>query len=1098
MRNNIFKIIFAVALIVVSASCHKDEIRLESDKVHLSASIPYLTTKGSPTSDSGIKDIDTDEILEIGLARIDQNYDVQYPSFVSAGSMLEADMKQPDAASSYERDIEFTNEAQYFRNNTDKIRYAAWYPRTGTYTSTADSTVISFDVDGQTDIMYSNIAEGSKTSAFNTMYFSHALCIYRIYVYAMLYEDEEGNETNTADKWGKLQTMQITNMPQKCNVQLPLSDGETFNISYPGYSNTIDISDATNNIYFDPGDALPLGIANKRYVAKVVAAPPYSGVLDIALTTEKASAAQNVSIARNFHAGCAYDIILRFSDHGFINAEVSVGEWNYFDEDVDQGAGVEMYYNLSTYGTANSYMIASGNYGYSFTGTVMGNGVGSGVGVSNTTINPGYIDILWSDMPDVSLDITDDGETNPVDMQTVVLANHSLSEGKVLFHVYGNQVDKTDRSLLAEGNVIIAAYDNEVDKNILWTWHLWLCDKVKNQGYTNGYSVQDRNLGAIASSPTGNDYSAMEGLYYQWGRFSPIKRTSYTTSTSTATVSEAIANPTVFYGKDAADWLTAGNSYADHLWGWTSDYTDPVKTIYDPCPVNYMVADYRMWKNMADYQVQSTYTANSGVNLSISSNSIWYPFNGAILTDGALSKSPHQLYMWSNAISEDDKPYYFIYDSSNSSQVTSDGNRNVAAPVRCIYNRGVSVIKNLSASQTANCYMVHKDGYYKFDATVRGNGVGSLWPLGGTTAANIKGDLSDVNISPAKVEVLWWQGDLATGNTAPSTEMCIQLLDSGVPDSEGYVTFLIDKFYKGNAILAAYDASNTILWSWHIWLTDEPKDIATGQYALMDRFLGATFAPTITTSITFASDAQRLSTYGFYYQWGRKDPIPGPPAYNTGSPSNLNSSTWWKWNGSTWTSTSVIETAAAASVKTVTESPMAFYYGTTAQGANTTGWYNADFIDGYTNVAMWGYAVADYNIQGQNFSKTMHDPCPPGYRTPFHYAWDGVVDGTGYRYIPSGEQQGNVTFSNGEAGFTGFGIVLYQTNFDKAWYPFTGYRNPTDGRCTSVGTLGRMFTGMPMGNYNTRYYNYNSTQTGQRGPGDCGAGYGFAIRCQKD
>jgi hypothetical protein len=1097
IMRKIINISFMAFIVVFSAvSCHGIEPDVD-DEVHLSASIPYLTTitKGSPTSDSGIKNVDTDEVLEIALARIDQNLDVQYPAFVNAGNVLYADMKKPN--STYMRDIEFTNEAQYFRNNSDAIKYAAWYPQED-FTTGPDSTYITFDIDGQTDVMYSNVSTGTKNESFNTMYFSHALCVYRVYVYAMLYEDEDGNQTNMADKWGKLQTMQLKNLPNQCILRLPLSDGKTFHVSYPGTTNTIDISDASNNIFFDPGDALPLGIANKRYVAKVVAAPPSSGVLDIALTTENASASQNVSIARNFKAGCAYDIILRFSDHGFINADVSVSQWNKFDEDVDVEAGVDMFYNLSTYGTANSYMITSGNYGYSFIGNVMGNGNGTPVGVSNTTINPGYIDILWSDMPDVSLDITRDKVNNPVDMQTVQLVSNELSEGKVLFKVYGNQADTTNRELLAEGNVIIAAYDNQTDKNILWTWHLWLCDKVKNQGYTNGYTVQDRNLGAIANSPTGSDYSAMEGLYYQWGRFSPLKGSSFTTSTATATVSEAVAHPTTFYGKDASDWLSSGNTYADHLWGWTTDYTDPVKTIYDPCPLNYMIADYRMWRNMADFQIESAYTANLGVNLSIASNNIWYPFNGAILSNGSISKSPHQLYMWSNSISEDDKPYYFIYDSANSSKVTSDGKRNVAAPVRCVYNRGVSVVKNLSASQTANCYMVHKDGYYKFDVTVRGNGVGVLWPLGGTYAANIKGDLSSVNISPAKVDVLWWQGDLATGNTTPATEMCIDILDGGVPDSDGYVTFLVDNFYKGNAILAAYDASNNILWTWHIWLTDKPADVATGQYSLMDRFLGATFAPAITSSIAFSSSAQRLSTYGFYYQWGRKDPIPGPPDYNSGTRSDSNSSKWWKWNGSTWTGVTAVTTADAATIATVTAAPMAFYKGTTAAGANTTGWYNSDFIDGYTNVAMWGYAVADYNAQGQNFSKTMHDPCPPGYRTPFHYAWDGVVDGAGYSYIPSGEAQGNVTFSNGESGYASNGIVLNQTNFSKAWYPFTGYRNPINGYCTSVGSQGRMFTGMPMTDYNTRYYNYNSTQTGQRGAGECGAGYGFAIRCQKD
>lgn len=31
-----------------------------------------------------------------------------------------------------------------------------------------------------------------------------------------------------------------------------------------------------------------------------------------------------------------------------------------------------------------------------------------------------------------------------------------------------------------------------------------------------------------------------------------------------------------------------------------------------------------------------------------------------------------------------------------------------------------------------------------------------------------------------------------------------------------------DTYREGNAVIAAKDANGTILWSWHIWLTDQP------------------------------------------------------------------------------------------------------------------------------------------------------------------------------------------------------------------------------------------------------------------------------------
>ncbi len=68
-----------------------------------------------------------------------------------------------------------------------------------------------------------------------------------------------------------------------------------------------------------------------------------------------------------------------------------------------------------------------------------------------------------------------------------------------------------------------------------------------------------------------------------------------------------------------------------------------------------------------------------------------------------------------------------------------------------------------------------------------------------------------------------------------------------------------------NAIIAAYAADNTILWTWHIWFTDEPAVSDLGGTVRMDRNLGAT-CPNI---------AGDTGSGGFLYQWGRKDPMRG-------------------------------------------------------------------------------------------------------------------------------------------------------------------------------------------------------------------------------
>ena len=1109
-------LLMAVALVVVNCTKDNDlsvwskapmKVRLWAD-VGYSPNIVYSpsSTRGNANSTSGIIDAAADTVISIGMARIDEVYSLSYPAFVDCGEPILAEMGLTNPNNSFIRDIVFTSAAQFFYNTTDYVKYVAWQPwRPGEegyeYSSTSTATTIRIPITGDSDILYGNVTTGSQAEGFEVMEFDHALCVYRIYVYTM---QEEGGTQSMA--WGTLEDMQIEELPTSCVLTLPTDEAGLFGIAYEG-SETLHLSDENNNIFFSPGDKIPVGLANRRMVAKCVAAPPTDGMLNISLSTSAATARQRVSIARNFKAGHAYDIVLRFSNHGLINADVSVSDWKRHDEVIEQEVDVDMFYNLSNYETANSYIVNSANYGYCFDGTVKGNGDNSLVG-GNTSLTPGYIDILWDDTPMITID--------GVQRKALTLDMHELSLGRVLFHVQGNPNDEEDKQLLSEGNVVIAAYDEE-GGNILWTWHIWLTDRVKAQGCPNGYIVQDRNLGAISCEPDGKN--GMDGLYYQWGRPTPFRPASSgiygavakvpSNPAQVATVEEAVANPTTLFGSvdgSQHDWLATKNNA---LWGYQNEHTDLQKTMYDPCPPGYMVADMRVWQNISGYERGGGWHSGSGVNLTVASNNVWYPFQGYIESDGTENLTRNMVRLWSSAIdlrTTNTPPYELRYTASgNSGWSSSESYRNRALPVRCVSSHSTEIVTNLSASQTANCYMVHRAGYYKFKASVRGNGVGSLLPLGGTTTAEINGGLS-TTITPAKVDFLWWQGDFTevTGNASDVDNMLpMQILNNGELDSEGYVMFYVGKYHEGNVGLAAYDVDGEILWSWHIWFTDKPVDLITGNYTFMDRNIGATTTPnTAASRLSFADNNERMATYGFYYQWGRKDPMMGPPAYNSGDESvngKPKSSRYWvkNYNTGAWSSRTDIDTAAAATIPVVTQNPMVFYKSTSMCGNNTCGWFPSTFADGYTNVALWGYAVKDYSIQGQTFSKTMHDPCPPGYRTPFHHAW-GYGNNAGYTY---GENGGNINLGNGEANFDSYGLVFNKANFDRAWYPFMGYRHPQDGGYEDVGQQGRLVTGMPMGQYNTRSYIYTNTYTGQianSGGDGCGPAYGMPARCQKE
>ncbi len=149
---------------------------------------------------------------------------------------------------------------------------------------------------------------------------------------------------------------------------------------------------------------------------------------------------------------------------------------------------------------------------------------------------------------------------------------------------------------------------------------------------------------------------------------------------------------------------------------------------------------------------------------------------------------------------------------------------------------------DLSQNGRANCYLISQPGEYGFDASFKGNS--TEW-------------VGDV----ASVEVLW-----ETAGTVKTTEGSII---SNVQFKDGYVKFVANPV-EGNALIAVKDASGTILWSWHIWITDQPENHyyingASGYY-VMDRNLGA-IRP------NSGINNQWKESVGTHYQRGRKDPF---------------------------------------------------------------------------------------------------------------------------------------------------------------------------------------------------------------------------------
>lgn len=309
--------------------------------------------------------------------------------------------------------------------------------------------------------------------------------------------------------------------------------------------------------------------------------------------------------------------------------------------------------------------------------------------------------------------------------------------------------------------------------------------------------------------------------------------------------------------------------------------------------------------------------------------------------------------------------------------------------------------KNLCKNYGANSYIVSESGSYCIPA-VRGNNTNSSTGWLGNTRS---------------VKVLW---ESFGTYKKPSVGDLIK----SVFYEDGYIAFqTADHFKEGNAVIAAMGVEDEIIWSWHIWFTDQPQEHVCFNNAgiMMDRNLGAVSAT--------PGDVGAL---GLLYQWGRKDPFLN--AMMISSDEDLyeipvaKSTIEWPDVVSSSSTTGTIEYAVA----------------------------NPTTLIGLGENADWCYSQKNNNLWSSE--KSTYDPCPEGWRVP-----DGGDEGVWARALGVSGYFIDKTFFDQTVRGIEFSGKLGSA--PSIWYPAAGYRNLHRESINGVGFASSYWTVHTNGSY---------------------------------
>lgn len=269
---------------------------------------------------------------------------------------------------------------------------------------------------------------------------------------------------------------------------------------------------------------------------------------------------------------------------------------------------------------------------------------------------------------------------------------------------------------------------------------------------------------------------------------------------------------------------------------------------------------------------------------------------------------------------------------------------------------------------------------------------------------------------------------------------------------------------NGNAVIAVRDTSGRIMWSWHIWatidnLTPESFTNASGKtYEMMPLNLGHIW-----------DSADRLKGRNPHFQWGRKDPIPAPASYGSGSTTPLYNNAY------------DFEATAADTVEQAIQRPYNFFLQ-----------YDEVSYNWNPLTHFWNFWDANCNAAGASDNesvKTIYDPSPVGFKVPPGRAFTG--------FTTTGSNSEDATKFNVIGSFTnGWLFKRFSGDTKGNFFAASGSRNRTSGALSLVGGSGNYWSSAAYSQAIACGLHFNSG--GVSPLGNRNRAIGFSVRCVRE